>query len=385
MNIERTIMPSNPPIPVGYKLMTQIAVTPPMTAWAVEILRDPVSYPMFQTTLRSFGGVTVLARVEWHQPDFNNATVHRGVTLYEPIISALAPDPGADPPLPVPATTLGIDLSGYQPTVNWAEVAASGIAFAFIKATEGTTLIDHTFKSHWSDAKAAGLLRGAYHFFRPQLDAAAQARIFLSQLQDSGELPPVLDVETGSSLPPSQIASGIATWLELVTATTGRPIIYTMPGFWNTLPVIPGIADKADLWVAHWGARVPAAVSGFPDWKFWQYTNKATISGVPGFADMDEDRFNGSLEELRAYSAEFMQRLPPRRASVFDLSTTRGIQGALNVLRLADPSLVEDGVRGPLTATAIEAFQRQQGLTPDGIVGSLTIAALQAALAVAAP
>jgi hypothetical protein len=27
----------------------------------------------------------VLARVEWHAPDFQNSAVHRGVTLYQPI------------------------------------------------------------------------------------------------------------------------------------------------------------------------------------------------------------------------------------------------------------------------------------------------------------
>jgi len=89
-----------------------------------------------------------------NSPDFQNHAEHRGVTLYAPIRAA-ADAPAAE----------GIDLSGYQPTVDWTKVAASGIAFAFIKATEGTTLIDHTFADHWARAKRASLLRGAYHFF----------------------------------------------------------------------------------------------------------------------------------------------------------------------------------------------------------------------------
>jgi len=32
----------------------------------------------------------------------------------------------------------GIDVSGYQPSVNWATVKANGVTFAYIKATEGT-------------------------------------------------------------------------------------------------------------------------------------------------------------------------------------------------------------------------------------------------------
>jgi hypothetical protein len=76
---------NNPPIPTGYKLMPQADVTPAMTMWAVMILHDPVTYPMFATATMQFGTLLVLARVEWHPPDFQNSVVHRGVTLYEPI------------------------------------------------------------------------------------------------------------------------------------------------------------------------------------------------------------------------------------------------------------------------------------------------------------
>jgi hypothetical protein len=74
----------NPPVPAGWKLMAQTNVTPAMTAWAVMILNDPTDYPIFSTTMMTFGTLLVLARVEWHPPDFQNMTVHRGVTLYEP-------------------------------------------------------------------------------------------------------------------------------------------------------------------------------------------------------------------------------------------------------------------------------------------------------------
>jgi hypothetical protein len=75
----------NPPVPAGWKLMAQADVTQPMTAWAVTILQHPATYPMFSTTTQTFGVILVMARVEWHPPDFQNNTIHRGVTLYEPI------------------------------------------------------------------------------------------------------------------------------------------------------------------------------------------------------------------------------------------------------------------------------------------------------------
>jgi hypothetical protein len=83
-----TLAPSvanNPPVPAGWQLMQQSAVTPAMTAWAVSILNDPTMYPMFSTTIQTFCTLMVMARVEWHPPDFQNNTVHRGVTLYVPI------------------------------------------------------------------------------------------------------------------------------------------------------------------------------------------------------------------------------------------------------------------------------------------------------------
>jgi hypothetical protein len=75
----------NPPVPAGWGLIPQPEITPDMIDWSVMILDDPTTYPMFSTAMRTFGVVTVLARVEWHPPDAQNAVVHRGVTLYEPL------------------------------------------------------------------------------------------------------------------------------------------------------------------------------------------------------------------------------------------------------------------------------------------------------------
>lgn len=73
----------NPPVPAGWVLMMQSEVTTAMTSWAVMILDDPTDYPMFSTTMMTFGSLLVMARVEWHPPDFQNSAIHRGVTLYQ--------------------------------------------------------------------------------------------------------------------------------------------------------------------------------------------------------------------------------------------------------------------------------------------------------------
>ncbi|MGO4666605.1 peptidoglycan-binding protein [Bosea sp. 2RAB26] len=57
---------------------------------------------------------------------------------------------------------------------------------------------------------------------------------------------------------------------------------------------------------------------------------------------------------------------------------TTAIQRALVALGYA---VTVDGVPGPKTKTAIQAFQRGRGLAADGVVGPQTIKALQAAVA----
>ena len=81
-------MYTNPPVPAGWKLMQQVEVTTAMTAFAVALLHDSTLL-MFDEVIRTFTvGTTskrILARIEWHPPDFQNGVEHRGVTLYEPV------------------------------------------------------------------------------------------------------------------------------------------------------------------------------------------------------------------------------------------------------------------------------------------------------------
>src|ERR1700743_1690699 len=92
----------------------------------------------------------------------------------------------------------GIDVSHYDGTIDWAMVKASGIDFAFMKATEGTTFVDPEFAANWKAAGDAGVIRVVYHFFHPMDDPAAQADFFVATagVPGKGDLPLALDLET---------------------------------------------------------------------------------------------------------------------------------------------------------------------------------------------
>jgi lysozyme len=180
----------------------------------------------------------------------------------------------------------GIDVSHYQGEVDWAAVAATGVRFAFIKATDGINEVDPRFAQNWAGARAAGVLRSAYHFFRPGLDAKRQGQHFLDVITvDDLALPPALDVEVTGGLDPPALQQGIKTWLETVGAALGRtPIVYTDPSFWQEH--VAADFSAYPLWLACFADR-PQVPAPWRTWTFWQHTDAGTVPGVPGRVDLD--------------------------------------------------------------------------------------------------
>ena len=195
------------------------------------------------------------------------------------------------------ADVQGIDVSHYQGVIDWGLVAQAGMAFVFIKATEGTSEVDPQLQDNWSGAGAAGLLRGAYHFFQPGEDPRQQAEHFLSVVQTlPGDLPPVLDIEIPGEA--SEIIAGAQAWLDAVEQATGKaPILYTSPGFWAGLGVSVAGFDRFPLWIAEYGVTAPKIPEGWTTWSFWQFSESGTVSGIEGSVDLD--LFQGTLPELR--------------------------------------------------------------------------------------
>lgn len=192
----------------------------------------------------------------------------------------------------------GIDVSHYQGTVSWAEVRQAGIEFAFAKATDGLTWVDPQFATNWPGMKAAGLLRGAYHFFEPADDAAEQAEFFLATVQPAaGDLPPALDVEKAGSSG-TALWQGVETWLTTVAAATGLlPFLYVDPTFASENE-IPAALAAYPLWIANYGVAQPTLPAGWTAWQIWQRSESGSVAGVSGTVDLDVA--DGSIANLLA-------------------------------------------------------------------------------------
>lgn len=203
---------------------------------------------------------------------------------------------------PAGATTRGVDVSQHQGSIDWSAVSASGIRFGIARAVDGQ-LTDAKFKQNWDGIRAAGLVRGAYDFFEPQLSAADQAATYLATVGSfgSGDLDPILDVEVAGGQSAFAVANGVATWVSVVRAATGRnPIVYTGAAFWNNFLGDPSSLGT-DLWIASWGRGCPNIPGAWANWTIWQSSVSANVSGIAGAADLDQ--FNGSEAQLLAYAA----------------------------------------------------------------------------------
>ena len=197
----------------------------------------------------------------------------------------------------------GIDISRYQDHIDWsrlrnANINGMPVRFAFIKATEGTDLIDPYFNENFYQARQNGILRGAYHFFSPRTDARQQARFFLRQVHlEAGDLPPVLDVETRGNLTKKELQTAVKKWLDVVEQHYGvKPIIYTgyafkMENFNDT------IFDAYPYWIAHYYVD---ELKYKGKWTFWQYTDVGRVDGIGTRHEdvVDCNIFNGTQQEL---------------------------------------------------------------------------------------
>lgn len=203
---------------------------------------------------------------------------------------------------PGPVTVPGIDISEFQGDIDWNQVKASGVVWAYARIDDGTYM-DTKFDQNWPAMKAAGVLRGAYQFFEPGDDPSALADIVIQKMGPlgAGDLPPMLDLEVTGGQSPAVINAHIHTWMDKVQAATGRvPIIYTGKYFWNGNV---GTADFASypLWIAAYVKPCPSTPDAWNGWSMWQYSSSGSIPGISG--NVDVDLFNGTMAELDALAA----------------------------------------------------------------------------------
>ena len=70
---------------------------------------------------------------------------------------------------------VGIDVSNHNGRIDFDKVKADGVSFVYLKASEGKSYTDPSFKKNYTSVLKAGMKVGAYHFFRKKTDGVMQA------------------------------------------------------------------------------------------------------------------------------------------------------------------------------------------------------------------
>ena len=202
--------------------------------------------------------------------------------------------------IPIEYGIHGIDVSKYQDIIAWEEVRKMKVAhiqlgFAFIKATEGVGNTDPHFRRNWKKAKSNDIVRGAYHFFIATKDGKTQAEHFIKKVElETGDLPPVLDVEQRYGASKSQLQREVKEWLETIENYYHvRPIIYTNVDFYNQN--LGSAFDEYPLWAAHYYQQQQPRIGR--DWIFWQHSDQGNVNGITSKVDFNV--FNGDSVEFR--------------------------------------------------------------------------------------
>lgn len=194
---------------------------------------------------------------------------------------------------------IGLDVSEFQGNIDWTLVKTIEndypLEFVFIRATAGNDREDGRFAANWLGAKENKIIRGAYHYYRPNENSLEQAELFIKTVKlQKGDLPPVLDIE---KLPKEQslknMKLGLNRWLKAIEAHYKvKPIIYTSEKYYDDF-LKEEFSDYL-FWIANYNFYREKIAN---DWLFWQFTEKANIPGIKG--NVDVNIYNGDLEQLR--------------------------------------------------------------------------------------
>lgn len=181
----------------------------------------------------------------------------------------------------------GIDISHHQGDIDWTQVAGDDVSFVYMKASQGEGFKDPAFASNWTGAVAAGLPRGAYHYFNLCKAGAAQASNFLKVLPDDPDmLAPMVDLEVAEDcsdrLSVDDVLQEVSQFAAIVEQKVGKRVVFYAPEDFY-LAYLKGRGLNRQLWVR----SIWHSPSYAKDWLVWQYHDKGAVKGIAGNVDLN--------------------------------------------------------------------------------------------------
>ena len=195
----------------------------------------------------------------------------------------------------------GVDVSSFQPKVNWSKLRADGFEFASVRCCEGLEL-DSMHATHIANARSEGFKVGSYQIGHPSQDVTKLAEFFLKHaVIETGQIKPVPDMETlSNNHVPDNAGPWCDQWCEIVKEQSGaNSMPYASSSYWLAMcaqrPALGGPFGW-DWWCAAYKSGVgvcnlndlqhPPTISGKP-FVAWQWCGNIVIPGQVGIFDRD--------------------------------------------------------------------------------------------------
>jgi lysozyme len=194
----------------------------------------------------------------------------------------------------------GIDVSHHQGKIEWEKVKKwknKKLDFVYIKATEGATYIDKTYKTNIKEAKENDFLVGSYHYFRTTSSIENQFQNFIKTIDKSKQdLIPLIDVEEKTNWTNKEFHKNFKAFLNMVENYFGqKPMIYTVNSFYNLN--LSGKYKEYHFLIGRYGPNAPN-MRDKTSWTIWQFSQTGKVEGIPKYVDIDVLNNKYNLQDL---------------------------------------------------------------------------------------
>lgn len=193
----------------------------------------------------------------------------------------------------------GIDVSKHNGDIDFEQVRDDDYQFVFIKASEGKTYRDEAFERNYQRARDAGLMVGAYHFFRKNREGSEQAENFLNAIKDKAfDLPLVIDLEddwgNGAAIDRKTALQRVMDMINILTDKGYTVMIYTNLDGYNKY--YKDMLGDHDLWLCSFTS--PDLLPHLPHC-IQQFSHEGSVAGVKGKVDLNV--YRGNKKEWKRY------------------------------------------------------------------------------------
>ena len=199
----------------------------------------------------------------------------------------------------------GIDVSKHNGEIDFEQVRDDDYQFVFIKASEGKTYKDEAFDRNYQQARKAGLMVGAYHFFRKNRTGEEQADNMLEVVKGKTfDLPLVIDLEddwgNGATVDRKMALERVMDMIQRLKDKGYSVMIYTNFDGYNKY--YKDMLGDNDLWLCSF--TNPDLLPHMPH-RIQQFSHEGSVKGVEGKVDLNV--FRGSKKEWKKYLDDLKQ------------------------------------------------------------------------------